>query len=306
MRYFEALATAGHFGRAAELVNVSQPALSVQIAEMEEHLGCKLVERRRGASFLTHDGERLLPEIRDILSRISVLETHARQARGLLEGRVRIGVIPTVAPYLVPLLVPILRRDFPKIEIELKETVTETVVDWLDKGRLDFAIVALPIDHGALQQRRLFADRFLVAGSLNETDVLVSPMAEDSIDAARLLLLEDGHCLRDQALDVCGLASGRQPVDFGATSMATLLQMVSQDMGLTLIPELAAATETQRNTLRVVPFAEPQPHRDIGLIWRRSAGRMQDVDALANAVMECAEKLLPPDATLYREPRSVA
>ncbi len=301
MRYFDALATAGHFRRAAELVHVSQPALSVQIAEMEEQLGCKLVERRRNASFLTADGERLLPQIRDILSRIAALEAHARQARGPLEGRIRIGVIPTVAPYLLPTLVPVLRRHYPKVEIELKETVTDTVIEWLEDGRLDVAIVALPIDHIGLACRPLFADRFLVASSINETDVLVTPMAEDSIDTARLLLLEEGHCLRDQALDVCGLTVGRRPIDFGATSMATLLQMVSQDMGLTLIPELAVESEKQRNTLRIVPFSEPQPHRDIGLAWRRSAGRSQDVDALADAILECAAGLLPDDATLYRK-----
>lgn len=301
MRYFEALATTGHFRRAAEMVHVSQPALSVQIAEMEQHLGCKLIERRRNASFLTADGERLLPEIREILARIAALEARARQARGPLEGRIRIGVIPTVAPYLLPTLVPVLRRQYPKAEIELKESVTDTIVEWLADGRLDVAIIALPIDRSGLVTRRLFADRFLIASSINETDVLVTPLAEDSIDSARLLLLEEGHCLRDQALDVCGLTAGRQALDFGATSMATLLQMVSQDLGLTLIPELAVKTEEQRNTLRIVPFSDRQPHRDIGIVWRRSAGRKRDVDALADAVLECAEALLPDDATLYRE-----
>ncbi|EHS50461.1 transcriptional regulator, LysR family [Rhizobium sp. PDO1-076] len=285
LRYFEALATTLHFGRAAEMVHVSQPALSTQIMELERHLGVKLIERTRGSTLLTAKGAELLAHARAVLSSVDRLEQAARQNSGTLEGLLRLGIIPTVAPYLVPQVVPYLRRMHPLIELELKEAVTDRLAADLAEGRIDAMIVALPIEADNFIDIHLFTDRFFMAMAENDSDVLLSPLTETQVDLERLLLLEEGHCLRDQALAVCKAANRRSLINFGATSMATLLQMVSHDMGMTLIPEMAVETETGRNHLRIVPFAEPQPAREIGLVWRRSNPRRADMEALAHAII---------------------
>lgn len=287
MRYFEALAATRHFGRAAERVHVSQPALSAQIMQMEQQLGVKLVERSRGDTSLTRKGEAVLGHVRTILAELDRLEQTARRGDGLLGGLMRIGIIPTVAPYLVPQLVPHLRTNHPTMEIELKEAITGRLVEDLREGRLDLVIAALPIDTEAIDTRAVFRDRFYMAMASNDSEVLMSPLSESDVDPDRLLLLEEGHCLREQALAVCGTAGRRSLVNFGATSMATLLQMVSHDMGMTLIPEIAVPTETARNAIRVVPFAEPQPAREIGLAWRRGHLSEEETAAIAEAVGAC-------------------
>jgi LysR family hydrogen peroxide-inducible transcriptional activator len=289
MRYFEALATTLHFGRAAELAHVSQPALSAQILEMEANLGVKLVERSRGNTLLTRMGEEVLAHVRSILVELDRLEQTVRRSDGLLGGLMRLGIIPTVAPYLVPRLVPHLRAAYPAIQIELREAVTDRLVTALSEGRLDLVIVALPIENDTIATRPLFRDRFFMAMAENDSEVLMSPLSESDVDVDRLLLLEEGHCLRDQALAVCGTAGKRSLVNFGATSMATLLQMVSHDMGMTLIPEIAVPTETLRNPIRIVPFADPQPAREIGLAWRRGILQAEETDAIAEAVCACVE-----------------
>ncbi|MBK5565362.1 hydrogen peroxide-inducible genes activator [Ensifer sp. SSB1] len=292
MRYFEALASARHFGKAAELVHVSQPALSAQIMEMENHLGVKLVERSRSGVFLTRKGEEVLTRTRAILAEVDMLEQSARASSGTLEGRIRIGVIPTLAPYLVPRLVPHLRRVYPAIEIELKESVTSRLVADLGEGLLDAVVAALPIETDGLLTKPLFSDRFFMAMADDERNILMSPLTEDQVDVEQLLLLEEGHCLRDQALAVCSTAGKRRLVSFGATSMTTLLQMVANGMGMTLIPEIAIATEAARNSIRIVPFAAPEPAREIGLVWRRSSPRERDMEALAAAISGCADDIL--------------
>lgn len=293
MRYFDALATTRHFGKAAEIVAVSQPALSAQIAEMERLLDVKLVERQRSGVILTREGEELLPEIRDILERAERLADRVKPRQGLFGGRLRLGIIPTVAPYLVPRLIPELRRRYPQLVIELKELLTTGCIDDLKHGRLDCAIVALPVSAEGIESTLLFEDRFLIASAEDESTILMSPMTEDRVDVERLLLLEEGHCLRDQALAVCGTSAGRRVANYGATSMATLLQMVSHGMGITLIPEIAVKDEASRNRMRIVPFADPQPSRRIGLVWRSSAsGKRQDFEALGEAISQSATELL--------------
>lgn len=284
MRYFEALASTRHFGRAAELVHISQPALSAQIMEMEEYLGARLVERVRGKTILTRKGEEILTHVRIILNEVNRLERSARSDGGTLQGLIRIGIIPTVAPYLVPQFIPQLRQGYPAVEIELKEAVTSRLIADLSEGKLDVVIAAMPIEAEGIATRSLFTDRFFMAVAENGEAVLMSPLTETEVNVDRLLLLEEGHCLRDQALAVCS-AGKRSLVNFGATSMATLLQMVSHDMGMTLIPEMAIPTETSRNAIRIVPFAEPQPSREIGLAWRRSDQRDADMNALAEVII---------------------
>ncbi|PZU19343.1 MAG: LysR family transcriptional regulator [Shinella sp.] len=291
MRYFDALATTRHFGRAAELANVTQPALSTQIMEMENHLGVKLVERARGATLLTARGEEVLAQVRAILAQIDTLEQSAQQSQGLLDGKVRIGIIPTVAPYLVPHLVPYLRGTYPDVQIELREAVTDHLIADLGEGRLDAVVAALPIEAAFLRSRPLLTDRFFMAMAENDRDVILSPLTEAEVDPERLLLLEEGHCLRDQALGVCGVAKKRSLVNIGATSMTTLLQMVAYDMGMTLIPEMAIPTEAARNRLTIVPFRDPAPSRQIALFWRASDARLSGMGALAEAIMACAPRV---------------
>ena len=288
MRYFSALATEKHFGRAAEAVHVSQPALSAQIADMEHSLGVRLVERSRSGALLTRKGEEVLERVRAILEQVEQLAASTRGGASMLDGPVRIGIIPTVAPYLVPKLVPCLRERHSRMELELREAVTDRLILDLQEGKLDAVIAALPIQAEGLENVSLFFDRFYMAVANNNETILMSPMTETQVDADRLLLLEEGHCLRDQALSVCGTARKRSLVNFGATSMATLLQMVSHDMGMTLIPEMAIPTETARNDIRILPFADPAPSREIGLIWRRSSGRRNEMKLLADAIASCA------------------
>ena len=291
MRYFDALATTRHFGRAAELANVTQPALSTQIMEMESHLGVKLVERARGATLLTARGEEVLTQVRAILVQIDTLEQTAQQSQGLLDGKVRIGIIPTVAPYLVPHLVPSLRSTYPDVQIELREAVTDHLIADLGDGRLDAVVAALPIEASFVRSRPLLTDRFFMAMAENDRDVILSPLTEAEVDPERLLLLEEGHCLRDQALGVCGVAEKRSLVNIGATSMTTLLQMVAYDMGMTLIPEMAIPTEAARNRLTIIPFRDPAPSRQIALFWRASDARLSGMEALADAIIACAPRM---------------
>jgi LysR family transcriptional regulator, hydrogen peroxide-inducible genes activator len=300
MRYFEALATTLHFRKAAEAAHVSQPALSAQIAEMEEIAGAQLFERTRKSVMLTEMGQRLLPRIRVILREIRSLEEITAQKGGLLQGRVRLGIIPTVAPYLVPVLIPMLRERYPGLRVELKEAVTSRLTEDLRGGDLDAIVAALPIEDDKLAVEPVFHDRFLIATSANDNDILASPLTQDNVAVERLLLLEEGHCLREQALAVCSATRQRQLVNYGATSMATLLQMVSHGMGLTLIPEIAVRAEASRMKMRIVPFAGSEPKREIGLFWRRQSERQEDFRALAGCIGESAGVLRLSEGELER------
>lgn len=291
MRYFEALAQTRHFGRAAAAVHISQPALSAQIMDLEAALGAKLVERNRARVLLTSHGEAVLARVQRILGEVAELEQVTRQQRGPLSGLARIGVIPTVAPYLVPKLVPYLRAAYPLIEIELRETITDRLMLELEEGRLDAVVAALPVVGENLVVRHLLRDRFFMAMSETSRDVLASPLTGATIDPARLLLLEEGHCLRAQALAVCEAARPPNVVNIGATSMTTLLQMVAHDLGMTLVPEMALPMEMPHRGLRIVPFAPPEPARDIGLFWRRSNPHVEDMDALAAAIIATTPRL---------------
>jgi LysR family transcriptional regulator, hydrogen peroxide-inducible genes activator len=308
MHYFDALARALHFGKAAEAVNITQPAMSAQIMDMESRLERKLVERRHGKVVLTDAGKRLLPHMRRILRDVQSLEEMMLQDRGLLVGTLRIGMIPTIAPYLLPHLIPHLQQRYPKLELKVREAITDTLVRELHEGSIDAFIAAEPLRETGIENEHLFRDRFFIASATNGEDILASPLTEDQVALDRLLLLDEGHCLRDQALAVCAADKERRLVNFGATSMTTLLQMVSHGMGLTLLPEIAIPTETaNQRGLTITPFADPMPHRDIALFWRKSSKRLPDFGALANAVKVVAKGLiaseqatptLPPDSSI--------
>ncbi|MDR6434412.1 LysR substrate-binding domain-containing protein [Brucella pseudogrignonensis] len=298
MRYFDALATTLHFRKAAELAHISQPALSAQIAEMEAVAGAPLFERSQRKVIMTELGRDLLPGIRTILKELHALEEISAQSKGLLQTQLRLGIIPTVAPYLVPHLIPLLRDKHPSFRLQLRESVTAKLLDELNAGEIDAIVAALPIADDRLAWLKLFDDRFLIATSSNDQTVLSSPMTQDNAALDRLLLLEEGHCMRDQALAVCSLPSQRQLVRYGATSMTTLLQMVSHGMGLTLIPEIAVRAEARSNHMRIIPFDGEQPKREIALFWRRQSKRRKDFQALADCIVESAETLFVNDVEL--------
>ncbi|WP_274425316.1 hydrogen peroxide-inducible genes activator [Chelativorans sp. YIM 93263] len=284
MEYFDSLAETLHFGRAAALAGVTQPALSAQIAEMETRLGCRLFERGDGAVGLTGEGRALRPRVKRILAEIRDLESVARRGQQVLEGRFRLGIIPTVAPYLLPSLLPELKRHFPALQLELHEARTGTLLEETASGRLDAMIAALPLDEPALAVKALFEDRFLLAVSEHDPAFLAPPVPPDSPALERLMLLEEGHCMREQALAVCGKVRPVAMASYGATSLTTLMQMVAHGLGVTLIPEMAAEFARAMPDLKVVPFAEPAPARTICLAWRKSSGRREDCAVLANTL----------------------
>lgn len=301
MAYFEALARRLHFGQAAQDVHVSQPALSAQIAELERRLGCVLIERNRGAVVLTETGRQLLPGFRRVLDEVRMIEEQAREEYGVLSGTLKLGLIPTLAPYLLPSLAPILTERFPKLEFQVREAVTETLVQQLHAGSLDAIVAALPIKEPWIAHTELFADRFYMVASESD-DVLVSPLNQHRIALDRLLLLEEGHCLRDQALALCEDRPAANLVNYGATSLTTLLQMVASGMGRTLLPGIAVPAESvKRGDIRIVEFAPPVPERSIALFYRRGTHRRADFEALSDLIREVARNIGKETAQILSE-----
>ena len=284
MRYFEALARHGHFGRAAADCAISQPALSVQIKDLEQALGTALFERGPRQARLTGFGEAFAARVAAILRGVDELGDLARAAQGQLVGRLRIGIIPTIAPYLLPRLVGRLSQRFSGIDLQVRETQTEKLLHELSEGRLDTAIVALPISESWLTEVALFQEDF----------VLVRPAADagrpvpdrEQLREMRLLLLEEGHCFRDQALSFCSIRSPLTRDSLDGSSLTTLVQMVSAGIGVTLIPEMAVPVETRSAQVAVQAFAPPRPNRTIGMIWRKTsplAGQLGEVAEIVRA-----------------------
>ncbi|MBZ0168930.1 MAG: hydrogen peroxide-inducible genes activator [Kofleriaceae bacterium] len=286
LRYLDALARHRHFGRAAEACAVSQPALSMQIRELEQNLGVELVERRPGEILLTDAGREIARRGRTILSAVRDLADYARHRAQVLCGPLRLGVIPSLAPYLLPRLLPVLQARHPELRLELRETQTRLLIDELARGALDAAMVALPLHHPELRTLELFEDAFLLAAPAGEKMPKRGAISPEDIDPSRLILLEEGHCLRDQALSICPVSGDQTLKELGATSLTTVLQMVANGYGVTLLPEIAIATEARDRRVRIIPFAEPKPRRTIGLAWRRSSAREADFLALAKLVQQ--------------------
>ncbi len=288
-RYFEALARHGHFGRAAEACAISQPALSMQIRDIEDAFGAPLFERGTRQVRLTGFGEEVALRLRDILRGVDELEDLARASRDRLAGRLRIGVIPTVAPYLLPAIVADLSRAHAGLDIRVRETVTPKLLVELAEGRLDTAIVALPISEPALEEVALFTEAFVLVRHGSEAGKPV-PSAE-TLARMRLLLLEEGHCFRDQALSFCDLGSARPRELLDGSSLSTLVQMVGAGIGVTLIPEMAVPVETRSADVSLARFPEPQPARTIGMVWRRSNPLAERLHEVAGSVRRAADGL---------------
>ena len=269
LRYFEALAEHRHFGHAAASCSVSQPALSVQIQQMEQELGAPLFERAARQVRLTPFGEGFALRARDILSRVDDLGDFARATQGSLFGRFRIGVIPTIAPYLLPRLLPELTAQHHDLDIHVRETLTPTLVQELSQGKIDCAIMALPAPDPALTAMPLFSENFLLVRPQAQA-TSPAPHARD-LGNLRLLLLEEGHCFREQALAFCGGGPMVARDGLDGSSLTTLVQMVGAGIGVTMIPQMAQSVETRSAAVHCTPFEGPQPSRTIGLVWRKSS-----------------------------------
>ncbi len=288
LRYFDALARHGHFGRAAETCAISQPALSMQIRELEESLGAPLFERGARRVRLTGLGEEFASRARDILRAVDELSDLARTSQDRLAGRLRIGVIPTVAPYLLPAIIGDLMHLHAGLDIRLRETVTPRLIDELGEGRLDTAIVALPVSEPAFTEVALFSESFVLVRPGDDAGKPV-PNAE-TLREMRLLLLEEGHCFRDQALSFCKMTTSRPRELLDGSSLSTLVQMVGAGIGVTLIPEMAVPVETRSASVSLGRFPDPQPSRTIGMIWRTSSPLAPELGRVAEIVRESALK----------------
>lgn len=283
LEYFEALAETLHFGRAAALCGVTQPALSAQIAELEEVLGCRLFNRARRAVTLTEEGQSLLPQAANILQAARSFESSG-QRPSAMQGRFRLGLIPTIAPYLLPPLLPALRQAFPSFQLELREALTPHLTEALLAGEIDAFIAALPIADRQMMATPLFDESFFLAVPASDPDFIAPPVPPDSPALERLMLLEEGHCLREQALAVCTQVKPVAMKRFGATSLTTLLQMVANGLGVTLIPEMAMPSANAIAGLKIVPFAAPAPLRSIALFQRRNGLRTEECAKLAELI----------------------
>jgi LysR family hydrogen peroxide-inducible transcriptional activator len=287
LRYLTALAEAGNFRRAAAACNVTQPALSTQVQLLEEGLGVSLVERGRRGAVMTAAGEEVVRRGRAILEDVAAIEDYARGMRDPFTGPLRLGVIPTIGPYLLPDLMPDLNRRYPALQLFMREEQTERLLDSLREGRLDLALLALPVPGDDLESAVLFEDRFLVAAPPGHPFAKADTVDLGALTDESLLLLEDGHCLRDQALAVCALDGPVNEGDFRATSLATLVQMVASGLGVTLLPEMARRREAGTDgRLTIRPLTPPEPGRQIGLLWRRTSGRKAEFRELAGVISE--------------------
>jgi LysR family transcriptional regulator, hydrogen peroxide-inducible genes activator len=282
LRYFASLARQRHFGRAADDCAVTQPALSMQIRELEREIGAELVERRAGEVALTATGIEVAQRAERILAAARDLVDFARH-REILSGSLRLGIIPTLAPYLLPRLLPRLQQAYPSLRLDVRETQTAALIGELVAGDLDCVLLALPVEHADVDTIPLFRDRFLLAASADEP-MPRRPLKAEEVDQHRLILLEEGHCLRDQALAFCASKSRDSGAGLGSTSLATVMQMVANGYGVTLVPEIAAEVEVRDRRVALKRFAAPEPGRTIGLAWRKTSPRRRDFDALGEAV----------------------
>ena len=284
LRYVDALARHGHFGHAADACAITQPALSMQIKELEAALGVTLFERGARAVRPTGFGEDFVTRARAVLRDIDGLQDLARAAGSSLIGRLRIGVIPTIAPYLLPRIMP--RLSATALDLHLRETMTGNLLTELKDGRLDTAILALPVGEPDLVEVPLFEEQFVLVRPAAD-DGQPTPAPED-LREMRLLLLEEGHCFRDQALSFCNMRPGTRELMDGS-SLSTLVQMVSAGIGVTLIPEMALPVETRSAEVAVSRFAPPAPSRQIGMIWRRTNPLAEQLSDIAQIVRDTAD-----------------
>jgi LysR family transcriptional regulator, hydrogen peroxide-inducible genes activator len=285
LRYFVALADTRHFGKAAERSFVSQPTLSAQIKKLETYLGVQLIERQPRKVTLTETGAKILPLARRIVQESDEIVSTARNEHDPLSGKLKVGLIPTIGPYLLPLLARKLRKQLPRLKLMLYEYQTQPLLEKLRAGDIDLGILALPVPLDGLEARPLYDESFTLAVPTNSPLAKRANIKLDDLNGETLLLLEDGHCLRDQALDVCSRIDVKESEDYRATSLETLRQMVAAGLGITLLPELATRGPFgSGHGLAVKQFARPVPSRSVGAVWRKSTARTAAITAVCDAI----------------------
>jgi LysR family transcriptional regulator, hydrogen peroxide-inducible genes activator len=292
LRYLASLARQRHFGRAAEDCAVTQPALSMQIRELERELGVDLVERRPGEIVITDTGLDVAQRAEHILAATRDLIDFARH-RDVLSGQLRLGIIPTLAPYILPRVLPQLQQQHQQLRLEVRETQTKMLLDELTGGALDCVMLALPVEGAEVETLRLFDDAFLLAVPATEPLAKRGRVSIDDVDQQRLILLEEGHCLRDQALAFCAAPRRDAPAGLGATSLATVMQMVANGYGVTLLPQVAVDVEARDKRVKLLRFEQPEPARSIGLAWRRTSPRKRDFAALGKIITQTLQAATP-------------
>jgi LysR family hydrogen peroxide-inducible transcriptional activator len=291
LRHLVALADHGHFGRAAAAVAVTQSTLSASIKELEAVLEAALVDRTRRRVVLTPLGRQTVERARRILADTEALALAARAEREPLSGTLRMGVIPTVGPYLLPAVLPDLRRSYRRLQLYLTEDLTPRLLEQLHAGQVDVVLLALPYDCGNVETAALFDDRFLLALPADHPLAKERRIHPERLRSEEVLLLRDGHCLREHALSVCGLADRRRTEAFEATSLPTLVQMVDNGLGVTPLPELAISAGVLRGTSLITrPLASEEPGREVALVWRRGTGRHEEFQLLARELAARARK----------------
>jgi LysR family hydrogen peroxide-inducible transcriptional activator len=285
LRYLVAVADERHFGRAAAKCFVSQPTLSAQLRKLEESLGVQLIERRPRRVTLTQAGEEIAQRARSMLETGDAIVMVAQTRRDPLAGQLRLALLPTIGPYLLPQIALKLRKALPRLELMLYEYRTETMLERLHNGDVDVGILALPVHDDMLVSRGLYAEPFVLAVPDSHRLAARAQVRISDLDEETLLLLEDGHCLRDQALAVCARSGVREKQDFRATSIETLRQMVAAGVGVTLLPTLASrgAYGSVRG-MTTLPFAKPVPGRRIGAVWRKSSARVAAIGAVCDQI----------------------
>ena len=290
LRYLVAVAEHKHFGRAAESCFVSQPTLSTQIKKLEEELGVVLMERSNRQVMLTPVGERIVAQAQRVLREVNQMVHIADEHKDPYGGDFRLGLIPTVAPYLLPKILNPIKKAFPKLNMQLTEGQTAVISRMLRDGDLDAVILALPLEEEHLRQVQLYAEPFFFAASKLHPKANQKSVRLGDLDHEEVLLLEDGHCLRDQALAICSSHNAVENTNFRATSIETLRQMVAANVGITLMPELAITNRS--GAVRYLPFRGDNPHRDIGLCWRASSPRSDLMDQLAEVLKTAMEGMV--------------
>ena len=290
LRYLVAVADQRHFGRAAAQCFVSQPTLSAQLKKLEESLGVQLIERAPNNVSLTEAGEQVVARARRILEATDEVVTLARTQRDPLAGRMRVALLPTIGPYLLPQVAPAVRKALPRLELRLYEYQTGPMLEKLHNGELDLGILALPVELAGLEARELDREPFTLAVPERHRLAARETVKVADLKGETVMLLEEGHCLRDQALEVCSRVGTRDQADFRATSLETLRQMVATGAGITLLPEFAGRG-AYRNARGVVlrPFARPAPARQVGAVWRRTTARSAAIDKLCQVISEHAQ-----------------
>ena len=296
LKYLVALADHRHFGRAAAACYVSQPTLSTQIRKLEDELGVPLVERAPRKVMLTPAGREAAERARRIVAEVEQMKEAARRSQDPEAGTVRLGIFPTLAPYLLPHVVPRVRARFPQLELLLVEEKSDELLARLRDGKLDAAVLALPVHDEQLHSEFLFEEPFVLAVPENHPLSRRDALTLDELAEQRLLLLEDGHCLREQALDVCRLSGAHERTEFRATSLETLRQMVAANVGVTLLPTLAIKPPVARSdNIHLLRFADSHPSRSIAMVWRRSSAMAGFLARLARVFADLPPGLLAPD-----------